>query len=85
MKPSDYYFGYAATGDGDYFTFVGIDFWKANKHLDDDIHIDQILPDDFYDLTDATYEYAGDQYEGIKLLLELGFQQSKELDEFLGA
>jgi hypothetical protein len=83
MKPSDYYFSYAATGDGDCFAFVGIDFWKANKYLDDSVCMDDVLPEEFFEIMSATYEFDGDPDEGIKLLLELGFQQSKELDDFL--
>ena len=79
MKPSDYYFNYGY----DCFSFVDVDFWEENKHMNDECQAEMLLSKKFSELMDATFEYDGDPKEGIKYLLDNGFQQSKEFDDFL--
>lgn len=55
------------------FTIVLKEFWDEEGEIDPDADLEEILPDGFYNLADASFEYEGETSEGYDALIEAGF------------
>ena len=86
-KPNEFYFQFCPGDDENvedgvsedpYFLITGIKYYDRHKHLDDNCgQHNTPVPKDFYELTEATFEYDGDPQVGRQLLSELGFVEKK--------
>jgi hypothetical protein len=68
--------GYFQEDEGQ-FTLVLKDFWDEHGGVDPDAELDDMLPEGFYNLADATFEYEGDPEEGADVLRQAGFKSRR--------
>ncbi len=86
LSPTDMiYFAFEDDSESDFynmFLVVKRDFWELHGHLDDQHITAQIrkqLPDGFCEVQESVFEYNGTTDEGRELLLEMGYQEKKEM------
>lgn len=81
MQASDFYFEFAIDEEEEmeWFYFVPRSFWDTHGYLSDncDHELLKIIPEGFYGVMDAIYEYVNDNLVGKQKLLAAGFIEKK--------
>src|SRR5574338_876789 len=91
MKASDFVFcvdtAHAEDGDGVAFCVTSAAYFEENGCLCDgqeDSDIEELLPPNFHNLMEASWEYSGGSWEeGKQKMLDAVFVYSDELDDFI--
>lgn len=86
MNPSDFYFNVKFYEEEGMTAAIlcPIEFFEDHGHLSDDLDgIEDILPDGFYECTDATFETEFDVEEAKEILKSAGFVSHKSFDAYI--
>jgi len=85
LKPSEYFYCVDEVNDPENpsFCLTSKAYWDKYGHLDDCLSEIDALPDGFYNLMEACWEYDGSIEEGKAALHRAGFVFSQEMHNYI--